>query len=399
MENDQQIRGGFRLFVERGGAVGDLCIAGAIERSQELRSPYIVDICSTGHPEILDDRQCLGVGGLLFDPIALRIVRKNRYPAINFSNRAGPLQGVGNFLSDDDEIGRLGAEHLIARGYRHFLAVAQGEGGRHGGERLEGFRRRVQKQGMTCEMLFHDFRKKDAGFSTVRYVKEIEEALKPHLERLPLDTGIFAANDWVAGLIQRLLMDYFPERLHTTGVLGVDNEQQSWWYLGPLAGLSSVLPAFRRIGREAMEWLIAHPGDKEAAAGLMKRFAPEGVIERASTAGSACADPLTARIVRWAWSQLQSGHPMNVSDLASQHNMSRRSVDRRFQEHVGLPAGEFLQGLKLDLARQLLKTTDLQISEISLHCGFAKQDVLSRAIKAKDGCTPRAFREANRRVT
>ncbi len=397
MENDEQIRGGFRLFIERGGAFGDQCIAGALERSQELRSPYIVDICSTGQPEILNDRQCLGVGGMLYDPIALKIVRKNRYPAINFSNRAGPQQGVGNYLSDDCDVGRVGAEHLIARGYRHFLAVAQGEGA-HGADRLEGFRKRVQKQGLPCEMLFHDFRQKRGGFSTVSYVKEIEEALKPHLEHLPLDTGIFAANDWVAGLIQRVLMDYFSERLHTTGVLGVDNEQQNWWYLGPLAGLSSVVPAFRKIGREAMEWLVKHPGDKEAAAGLLKKFAPEGVVERASTAGSACADPLTARIVRWAWSQLQNGQPVNVSDLASQHHMSRRSVDRRFQEHVGLAAGEFLQGLKLNLARELLKTTDLQISEISLRCGFSKQDVLSRALKAKEGCTPREYREANRRT-
>jgi hypothetical protein len=146
MENDQQIRGGFRLFVERGGAVGDFCIAGALERSQELRSPYIVDICSTGHPEILDDRQCLGVGGLLFDPIALKIVRKNRYPAINFSNRAGPLQGVGNFLSDDDEIGRMGAEHLIAdtvtfslwRRAREVCTEASASKGSAGGSRSRG---------------------------------------------------------------------------------------------------------------------------------------------------------------------------------------------------------------------------------------------------------------------
>lgn len=44
----------------------------------------------------------------------------------------------------------------------------------------------------------------------------------------------------------------------------------------------------------------------------------------------------------------------------------------------GSRPGEFLQRLKLDLARQLLKTTDLQISEISYRCGFSKQDVLSR---------------------
>ncbi len=398
MEIDAQIRGGFRLFIERGGALGDQSLRGALERSQELRSPYIVDIASTENPEVLKDRQCLGVAGLLYDAKALKIVRRQKYPAINLSNRSGPREGVGNFLSDDEAVGRLGADHLLGRGYRNFLALAQGGGNWHAEERLKGFRQRVEASGSKCQTFIHDFSEMGRrGLSTVSYVREIEEILKPHLERLPLDTGIFAANDWLAGLVQRVLMDHFSERLHTTGVLGVDNEQQSWWYLGPLAALSSVVPAFRTMGREAIEWLIAHPGDKAAAALLMRKFAPEGVVERASTAGGACADPLTARMIRWAWSQLQAGQPAQVSELAKQHHMSRRSLERKFQEHLGMPAGEFLQAMKLDLARQLLKTTNQQIGEISLRCGFSKQDVLSRALKAKEGMTPREYREASRR--
>jgi LacI family transcriptional regulator len=335
---------------------------------------------------------------MFIDPQVLKNVRRSPYPAINFSNRSGPIDGLGNFLNDDLAIGRMGAEHLIDRGYRHFAAVSLGSGIVYGDERLRGFGQRVNAEGMSCTSLFCGWLEKSKAVSPARCVLEMGEMLKPHLEKLPLDTGIFAVSDWVAGLVQRALIDHFPDRLHTTGVLGVDNEQQIWWYLGPLAGLSSVVPPFNRMGREAIEWLIEHPGDKTATSALMRRFAPEGVVDRASTAGGACADPMTARMVRWAWSQLQLGHPVLVSDLASHHNMSRRSVDRRFNEYLGQPCGEFLGDMKLDLARHLLKTTELPIVEISQRCGFAKQDVLSRALRLKDGCTPSQYRADNRRL-
>ncbi len=282
----------------------------------------------------------------------------------------------------------MAARHLLGRGYKAFMVVTQ-DVVQLGVERVAGFREvaRDCKVGVIRQQFV--FR---SGHSTFENVSDFVEELAGVIDDYPMETGIFATNDWVAGIVQRTLKDRFPERLHTTAVLGVDNEQQNWWYLGPLAELSSVVPAFREMGAAAIDWLIDHPGDKASAEGLLRRFPPKGVVERASTAGGACGDPLTAQMIRWAWTRVRMEIPVSVADLAAKFHMSRRTLDRKFREYYGKPAGEFLLDLRMDLARHLLRTTDLAIGEISSRCGYAKQDVLTRRIRAEFGCTPKEYR-------
>lgn len=80
----------------------------------------------------------MGVVGLFADSKLHGDLRKLPYPVLNFSNRSGPLKGLGNILSDDVAVGRMAAEYLLTKGYRHFLGVSQPHVV-YGRERLEGF--------------------------------------------------------------------------------------------------------------------------------------------------------------------------------------------------------------------------------------------------------------------
>ena len=194
--------------------------------------------------------------------------------------------------------------------------------------------------------------------------------MRPHFERLPLDVAIFArggggANDWIAVLVQRGPHGAFSgaRPYHgSTKKIGVDDEQHTWWYLGPLASLSSVRPAFSRHGRgAAMAWLIDHPGDRDAVLQeATRRFAPERVVVRASTAGGACADPMTAGMIRWAWQAMQRGR--TGAGLQSRHTVFGslgRTLDRKFSQHLGMGAGDYLRSQRLDMAVHLLRSTNL----------------------------------------
>jgi DNA-binding LacI/PurR family transcriptional regulator len=57
---------------------------------------------------------------------------------INRSNSRGVNPGFGNILSDDTELGRVAALHLMATGRKVFLALGQ-EGAVFSRERLLGF--------------------------------------------------------------------------------------------------------------------------------------------------------------------------------------------------------------------------------------------------------------------
>lgn len=146
-----------------------------------------------------------------------------------------------------------------------------------------------------------------------------------------------------------------------------------------------------------MSWLLEDPGAnaKKECVKLLRRFPPRGVVERASTACGGCADPLTARMIRWAWQRVHRGDPVTITEMASVHRMSMKTLERKFSEHAGATAEETVRRLRLDLARSLLRETRLPIAEVSEHCGYAKQDVLSRAIRAAEGCSPREFRKSH----
>jgi LacI family transcriptional regulator len=341
---------------------------------------------------------CLGTCGLFNREVAeSQALRNTTFPIINLSNRWGALPGVGNFLCDDEAVGREAAAHLIGRGYQHFLVIGETTK-QFVEERIRGFLLRLGKLASTCEVVRKDFFTALHAQKMPDFIHQTEEELRPLLNRLPMDIAIFATNDWLAGLIQRVLMQHYPERSHTSAVLGVDDEQHAWWYLGPLAELSSVRPAFHAMGAAAMDWLIEHPGDRDAILReKTRRFPPERVVTRASTAGGACADPLTAEIIRWAWQAMQEGQKIHVSDLASRFHMSRRTLDRKFGHHLGMGAGDYLRGQRLDMAVHLLRNTDSTMAEISQRCGYTKQDTFSTVFRRSFNMTPKEFRRQSMR--
>ncbi|MCH8511619.1 MAG: helix-turn-helix domain-containing protein [Kiritimatiellae bacterium] len=384
----------FRIALDRLSAIGARVTEGALLHAEAAPCRRMVETAVGSDKASIFSKGCLGLCGIFGRDEVLDALRTAHFPTLNLSNNRGSVEGLGNFISDDREVGRMAAEHLLKRGYRFFLLVGETKKV-YSEDRIDAFRDRVaQEPGTRCAQLIHDFQSEFGSMSMPAFVLHCEELLSPLFEDAPMDAAVFATNDWLAGLMQRVIMAHYTERMYTTAVLGVDDEQHTWWYLGPLAGLSSVRPAFHQMGKEAMAWLMAHEGDREAMLEEpTRRFAPEGVIERASTAGGPCPDPMTARMIRWAWQASQSGQKVTVTELASQFRLSRRTLDRKFSEHLGTSAGDYLLRQRLDMAAHLLRTTDMSIAEISFQCGYTKQDTLSTRFRAVYGMTPKAYRK------
>ncbi len=64
---------------------------------------------------------------------------------------------------------------------------------------------------------------------------------------------------------------------------------------------------------------------------------------------------------------------------------------------ASLPApAAFLRKVRLDLARQMLVTTDMPLAEIAERRGFGYLSHFSRAFKANHGVAPSRYRQAHR---
>src|SRR5665213_2788002 len=86
-----------------------------------------------------------------------------------------------------------------------------------------------------------------------------------------------------------------------------------------------------------------------------------------------------------------------VSRLAKLAGVSVSTLSRRFQKATGVGLERYLQNLRLEEARQLLKTGNLSVAQIAKICGFKPGSHFARFFRKKTGFSPQQFRKTTRR--
>ncbi|WP_223641316.1 AraC family transcriptional regulator [Corallococcus sp. EGB] len=92
------------------------------------------------------------------------------------------------------------------------------------------------------------------------------------------------------------------------------------------------------------------------------------------------------------------GEPWTVESLASAVAMSRSGFAARFSELVGEPPLEYLAGWRMIKAAQLLRESELPLSEVAPVIGYQSEASFNRAFKRWDGTAPGAYRRSHRRA-
>lgn len=100
-----------------------------------------------------------------------------------------------------------------------------------------------------------------------------------------------------------------------------------------------------------------------------------------------------SRIVDYARNHLADG--VDVRHIAHYAGMSVSTLARRFKEHISLTPREFLAQLRISRACKLLKQTPLNISEVSLQCGYESPAAFTRAFKRQMRVAPKDYRSGN----
>lgn len=84
--------------------------------------------------------------------------------------------------------------------------------------------------------------------------------------------------------------------------------------------------------------------------------------------------------------------PFPWSFLARELGLSRRSMQRLFQNATGQSPSEILREFRVKQTCELLRKTELELVEIADRCGFASQSHLSDAFAKAVGVTPGRYR-------
>lgn len=92
--------------------------------------------------------------------------------------------------------------------------------------------------------------------------------------------------------------------------------------------------------------------------------------------------------------RLSFAQDLSLEDLAKQFNVTPRTLSRRFVSATGMTPIHYLSKHRLNIARRLLQSTDLQIQQIAEQAGFASSTVFCRNFKQTFAQTPREYRQS-----
>lgn len=88
--------------------------------------------------------------------------------------------------------------------------------------------------------------------------------------------------------------------------------------------------------------------------------------------------------------------PLPVRRLAEIAGVSERSIARAFVADLGVTPHDYVEGVRLDQARNLLEANDRALKAVAYDCGFATPEQLRAAFQRRLGTSPGRYRDSFR---
>lgn len=137
---------------------------------------------------------------------------------------------------------------------------------------------------------------------------------------------------------------------------------------------------------------LAGEGPGRIDDGVARLWTP--LLLRGLSVAPADLDPRLMRAVGLI--ETRYAQPLAVGEMAREAGMSPSRFFDRFGAALGQSPHAYLAETRLRAAQRLLSDTRLSIAEIAVRTGHADQSALTRAMKARLGVTPAAWRRGSR---
>jgi LacI family transcriptional regulator len=302
--------------------------------------------------------------------------------AINADRSA---DGVASVCIDEDKITDLAASHLLARGFRNLTTVrfdAWGAG------RERSFREAAARAGARLEPGW------SCDASGPPCVDDQPGAIMAWLSGLQKPCGIFAACDAWARVVARYACAAGLRVPEDLALVGVDNDVFECELTTP--PLSSVSIPWLAFG-EAAAQLVRSGLRGKPIAGTRVLIPPVEVVVRRSSDTLAIEDPLVAAAVAWIHDNVEER--LTVPTIANAISATRQRLERHFRRHLGRTVQAEVRRTRVEVARRLLSTTELPLTEIAKRSGFTNAALLSVAFRRELGVPPGAYRRRARSMS
>ncbi len=94
------------------------------------------------------------------------------------------------------------------------------------------------------------------------------------------------------------------------------------------------------------------------------------------------------------WALRSLGEDLTLPQLAAHAGVSPRTLTRLWRQETGVSPHQWLVTARINRARELLETTDLQVEQIATRCGLGSGANMRARFRDTLGTTPTAYRRA-----
>ena len=90
------------------------------------------------------------------------------------------------------------------------------------------------------------------------------------------------------------------------------------------------------------------------------------------------------------------GKKLTIDEICAEIHMSKYHFCRHFKSIMGITVMEYILKTRLAMAKSLLISKDITVSEISEDCGFSSISFFCRVFKQENGISPLKYRKENK---
>ena len=84
---------------------------------------------------------------------------------------------------------------------------------------------------------------------------------------------------------------------------------------------------------------------------------------------------------------------LRIPELAKMESLSNSRYITVFKKHMGMTPSDYIIHLRINVACDLLKSSDMSVKEVAASVGYDNAHFFSKLFKKKTGFTPKAYRE------